>query len=150
MCARRTIVIGRLCTGLLRLASQPLQRCSYRLGVKAARCDQLYPDAVTEALRAALLQFDRTIPGFASAEGLMIGVETRTSAPLRLERDPRSYESTGASGLYPVGEGAGHAGGIVSAAVDGVAAADAIVAQLRGTALPEPDAGAGAGRWDDY
>jgi uncharacterized FAD-dependent dehydrogenase len=130
-------------------SQEPLQRCSYRLGVRAAPCHELYPPAVTKALRAALQQFETRIPGYASAQGLVIGVETRTSAPLRLERDARSFQAPGAEGLYPVGEGAGHAGGIVSAAVDGVAAAEAIIAELRGTALPEP-AESGAGRWDDY
>jgi hypothetical protein len=74
---------------------------------------------------------------------LLIGVETRTSAPVRVLRDPRSFCSVNTRGLYPIGEGAGYAGGIMTAAVDGVAAAEAIVqselAAFHGNVLPEPN-----------
>ena len=65
--------------------------------------------------------------GFLSDEALLVGVETRTSAPLRYPRDEATMASTSHAGLYPVGEGAGYAGGIVSAAIDGLRAAKAIV-----------------------
>ena len=63
--------------------------------------------------------FHARIPGFASEDGQLQGVETRTSSPVRLSRDPETLESPGVAGLYPCGEGAGYAGGIVSAALDG-------------------------------
>ena len=71
-----------------RLDERPLPACSYRLGVRAGRCDQLYPAAVTEALATALARFDRRMPGYASEHALLIGIESRTSAPLRIERGP--------------------------------------------------------------
>ena len=106
---------------------------SYRLGVRLAPegLHTLYPPQVTRALKAALVGFDRTIPGYASHAGVLHGVETRTSAPVRIVRGD-DYESAGVEGLYPVGEGAGYAGGIVSAAVDGIHAADALMAKVMG------------------
>jgi uncharacterized FAD-dependent dehydrogenase len=131
--------------------SATLQASSYRLGVRSAPLHELYPPAVTAALRAALLRFDARLPGYASEHGLLHGVETRTSAPLRIERGA-DYQSPSAEGLYPVGEGAGYAGGIVSAAVDGLGAADALIAQLMGVAPAQgmQQQGGGAGGWDDY
>ncbi|OIV97228.1 hypothetical protein TanjilG_27211 [Lupinus angustifolius] len=84
---------------------------SYRLGVKAANLHQLFPIHITEALQHSLLSFDK---------------ETRTSSPIQIPRDVDSYESTSLKGLYPVGEGAGYAGGIISAAVDGMHAGFAV------------------------
>jgi len=109
---------------------------SYRLGVRGAALHRLYPEAVTEALRAALAAFERRLPGYASAAGLLHGVETRTSAPLRILRGEEDRMSPSTPGLFPCGEGAGYAGGIVSAALDGVAAADALMADMRGEAPP--------------
>ena len=106
-----------------------LPACSYRPGVRPARLDLIYPAAVTSALREGLLSFERRMRGYVSRGALLIGVETRTSAPLRLERG-RGFESTSTEGLFPVGEGAGYAGGIVSAAVDGMSAARCIAAQV--------------------
>jgi uncharacterized FAD-dependent dehydrogenase len=133
-------------------ATSTLQESSYRLGVRAAPLHELYPPPVTAALRAALARFDSRLPGYASAAGLLHGVETRTSAPLRIERGAADFQSPTAAGLYPVGEGAGYAGGIVSAAVDGLSAAEALIAELTGVALPQGSGGAsgGAGAWDDY
>ncbi|CAM9526452.1 unnamed protein product [Chrysoparadoxa australica] len=97
-----------------------LPTSSYRLGVKSARCDELYPPFVTEALKQALARFDQRLPGFISDQALLHGVETRTSCPVQIPRDPQTLESPTLHGLFPAGEGAGHAGGIVSAAVDGL------------------------------
>src|SRR5262249_32264274 len=80
--------------------------------------------------RAALRAFDAKLPGFAGADGQLIGVETRTSSPVRVVRDPETLESREVAGLHPCGEGAGYAGGIVSAALDGRRVAAAIVARL--------------------
>lgn len=93
---------------------------SYRMGVKPAACHEIYPTFVTEALRKALRVFDREMPGFISEDALLHGVETRTSAPVQITRLADSLECATMKGLFPAGEGAGYAGGIVSAAVDGM------------------------------
>lgn len=97
-----------------------LTSCSYQPGVKAADLHQCLPGFVTETLAAALPHFDRKLPGFADAGALMTGVETRSSAPCRIIRDRQSFQSISTPGLYPIGEGAGYAGGIMSAALDGM------------------------------
>ena len=84
------------------------------------------PDYAVVAIREALPEFARRIPGFALADAVMTGVETRTSSPLRLDRDER-LQSPGLRGLYPAGEGAGYAGGILSAAVDGIRVAERVI-----------------------
>jgi hypothetical protein len=100
---------------------------SYKFGVVPGRIDQLLPEGVRDALRRALTAFDRQLPGFAGGEGILVGVETRCSAPLRIPRDPETFRAHGISNLYPVGEGAGYAGGILSAAIDGARAAQALL-----------------------
>jgi len=113
-----------------------LPSSSYRLGVSSAdlRDPDLYSTSVHAALSEALLRFDRQVAGFASgraaAAALLHGVETRTSAPVRLTRDPQTCESVSVAGLFPAGEGAGYAGGIVSAAVDGLKVGEAVVAAV--------------------
>ncbi|HYG67657.1 MAG TPA: FAD-dependent oxidoreductase, partial [Anaeromyxobacteraceae bacterium] len=104
-------------------------RSSYRPGLTLADLSELYPPAVREALRAGLRSFERRMRGFVTDEALLIGVETRTSAPCRLVRDS-GFQSPGIRGIYPAGEGAGYAGGIVSSAVDGLRVAEAICAEL--------------------
>ena len=117
-------------------AGIPLPESSYKLGTKAARLDLLYPPSITAALRKALRIFDQRMPGFICDEALLHGVETRTSAPVTIPRNDNierksnccddnsnqasRLECVGIQGLWPAGEGAGHAGGIVSAAVDGL------------------------------
>jgi len=100
---------------------------SYRFGVRPGRLDLLLPAPVRDALRHALSRFDREIPGFASEAGLLVGVETRSSGPLRLPRDEQSRRARGFANLFPVGEGSGHAGGIMSAAIDGARSAQALL-----------------------
>jgi len=114
------------------LAGRPGQapgRSSYRPGLTHADLEPLFPPAVKAALREGLRAFDRRMRGFASSEAVLIGVETRTSAPCRLVRGP-DLQSPGIAGLYPAGEGAGYAGGIVSSAVDGLSVAEAICREL--------------------
>jgi uncharacterized protein len=82
---------------------------------------------LAERLRGALVAFDRKLRGYRTEEAVLIGVESRTSSPVRVPRDPESLQAPGFSGLYPCGEGAGYAGGIVSAALDGQRVARAIV-----------------------
>ena len=100
---------------------------SYRFGVRPGRLDLLLPAPVRDALRHALARFDREIPGFASEAGLLVGVETRSSGPVRLPRDEKSRRARGFANLFPVGEGSGHAGGIMSAAIDGARSAQALL-----------------------
>lgn len=102
---------------------------SYPLGVQAADLGELFGEELTGALRAGLRDFDRRIRGYAGETAVLTGVETRTSSPVRLPRDPDTLQSVQLAGLYPTGEGAGYAGGIVSAAVDGLRAARALIAQ---------------------
>ena len=99
---------------------------SYRMGVKSAPLHELYPPFITEALRKSLLKFDKKMPGFLCHEAILHGIESRTSAPVRIIRDRVTLECQSMKGLYPAGEGAGYAGGIVSAAVDGIRVGRAI------------------------
>lgn len=103
---------------------------SYRPGVREAALDRVLPDYVSAALREGLRTFDRKMRGFVSAEGTLTGVETRTSAPVRIVRG-EDLQSLALPGLYPAGEGAGYAGGIMSAALDGIRVADAIASKLQ-------------------
>jgi len=89
---------------------------------------RVLPPFVAEALRAGLRQVGERLPRFLLADALLVGVETRTSAPVRIARDPVTLACPGVAGLYPAGEGAGYAGGIVSAALDGAAIAARILA----------------------
>jgi uncharacterized protein len=97
----------------------------------AVTCDlrDVLPQIVVDALRTGLPQMDRRWQGRFLADAVLAGPETRGSSPVRIDRDAESRESPGVRGLYPVGEGAGYAGGIVSAAVDGLRTAKAIVAR---------------------
>ena len=98
---------------------------SYRPGVNLTALDSCLPDYVIESLREAIPLLDKKIKGFSNPEAVLTGVETRSSAPVRLERNEK-YESN-ILGIYPAGEGAGYAGGIVSSAIDGLAVAEAIL-----------------------
>lgn len=100
---------------------------SYRPGVKWGSLDECLPGFVTDALREALPLLDRKLKGFASPEAVFTGVETRSSSPVRIERG-QDCVSMSLTGLYPCGEGAGYAGGIMSAAVDGLRCAEAVMA----------------------
>lgn len=104
---------------------------SYQPGVRMSDLRSCLPEYVIEAMLEALPVFDRRIPGFTMADAILTGVETRTSSPLRITRG-RTFESTNTSGLYPAGEGAGYAGGILSAAIDGIKVAEAIGISLAG------------------
>ncbi|MDY0004306.1 MAG: FAD-binding protein [Polyangia bacterium] len=94
-------------------------------GVREADLAEVLPDFVTQALRRALPRFDGKLRGFVTGEAVLVGVETRTSAPLRLLRD-ESGQSVSHPGLYPAGEGSGYSGGIVSSAVDGLKIAERV------------------------
>jgi hypothetical protein len=110
---------------------------SYRPGVHLTDLAQCLPDFVTEALREALPAFGRQIPRYDDPDALLTGVETRTSSPVRITRG-KSLQSLNTTGLYPAGEGAGYAGGILSAAVDGVKIAEALALSLSEDAVQRP------------
>lgn len=103
---------------------------TYRPGITETLLDTVLPDYILETLREGIPDFGRKLRGFVSSEATLVGIESRTSAPIRIPRNEK-LESIGMAGLYPAGEGAGYAGGIMSAAVDGVRIADMIVAQLQ-------------------
>jgi uncharacterized FAD-dependent dehydrogenase len=106
---------------------------SYQPGVQCVDLGDadraVLPTYAIEAIREALPAFERQIPGFALPDAVLTGVETRTSSPLRLTRG-RDRQGVNVRGLYPAGEGAGYAGGIMSAAVDGIEAAEAVAAAI--------------------
>ncbi|EID4418023.1 NAD(P)/FAD-dependent oxidoreductase [Vibrio vulnificus] len=106
---------------------------SFTPGIKLTDLEKALPPFAIEAIREAIPAFDRKIKGFASEDGLLTGVETRTSSPVCIKRD-KEYQSVNLKGFYPAGEGAGYAGGILSAGIDGIKVAEAvarsIVAQL--------------------
>ncbi len=104
---------------------------SYRPGVRLGDLSTSLPTFAIEAIREALPAFDRTIRGFAMPDALLTGVETRTSSPIRIPRG-EDFQSPGTPGLYPAGEGAGFAGGILSAAIDGIKVAEAVALAIEG------------------
>jgi hypothetical protein len=102
---------------------------SYQPGVQPSDLAELLPQPMVEALREALPAFSKKLSGYDHPDAVLTGVETRTSSPLRIPRDER-LESTNVLGLTPAGEGAGYAGGILSAAIDGIRAAEAVALRL--------------------
>ena len=107
---------------------------SYKPGVRPADLSRCLPDFAVAAIKEALPAFERQLPGFAMGDAVMTGVETRTSSPIRITRDG-SGQSLGTAGLYPAGEGAGYAGGILSAGVDGLRVAEAVALAMTGTSI---------------
>jgi uncharacterized FAD-dependent dehydrogenase len=107
--------------------SKRLGRSSYKLGMRSVRIDRLLPAAIADSLRVGIRRFDHQIQGYASDEGLLVGIESRSSSPLRIPRDPQTRRAIGFENLWPVGEGGGHAGGIMSAAIDGARSAWALL-----------------------
>ena len=109
---------------------------SYRPGVTPTDLAACLPEFAVTAMREALRAFEKSIPGFAMADAVLTGVETRTSSPLRIDRG-EDGQSPNTPGLFPAGEGAGYAGGILSAGVDGIRIAEAVGCAINGEALPE-------------
>ncbi len=103
---------------------------SYPLGTEMIPTREYLPDYVTDSLVASIEDFDRWMPGFNFGDAVLTGPETRTTSPVRIERDS-TRECIGFSGIYPAGEGAGYAGGIVSSAVDGLYVAESIIEKYR-------------------
>lgn len=100
---------------------------SYKPAVVHCDLSQCLPAYITEALKEGLVAFGKKIKGFDRKDAVLTGLESRSSAPLRILRDHEKLESVNMSGLYPIGEGAGYAGGIVSSAIDGIKAAEVIL-----------------------
>ncbi|AGG90577.1 NAD(P)/FAD-dependent oxidoreductase [Rhodanobacter denitrificans] len=118
------------------LAGRPSRDCgevlpSYQPGVTFGSLDSALPDYAIAAIREALPAFERQLRGYAMPDAILTGVETRTSSPVRIQRDV-SLQSLNTRGLYPAGEGAGYAGGILSAAVDGIKVAEAVALSIAG------------------
>lgn len=114
--------------------SSSLPATSYAPGIHAARIDKLLPEGVARRLQEGFREFGRKSRGFLTNDAVLIGDETRTSSPVRVPRDAESLQHVGMAGLFPCGEGAGYAGGIVSAAVDGERCAEAAARYLEGRA----------------
>lgn len=111
---------------------------SYKPGVRLGDLTPSLPPYAIEAIREALPEFGRQIRGFDRADAVLTGVETRTSSPVRITRNPETLESLTVAGLYPGGEGAGYAGGILSAGVDGIRIAEAVAKSLLSAGAPQP------------
>ena len=117
------------------LANQPSTKFgevtpSYTPGVHLTNLDTALPDFAIAAIREAIPQFAKQIKGFDLADGILTGVETRTSSPIRIKRNDDDLQSINTKGLYPTGEGAGYAGGILSAGVDGIRVAEAVALSI--------------------
>lgn len=102
-------------------------RPSYALGATLANLHDILPDYVCEAMVEGIQAFDHKLKGFAMADALLTGVETRSSSPIRIERKKENCMCLDIEGVYPCGEGAGYAGGIVSAAIDGLRCAEKLI-----------------------
>ncbi len=106
--------------------SSTLPACSYLAGVVSSRVDELFPRELGARLRQGLEAMGRKLPGYLTSEAVVVAVESRTSSPVRIPRDPVTLQHPEVEGLYPAGEGAGYAGGIVSAAIDGERCAEQV------------------------
>ncbi len=113
----------------VRLPGKGGVRTSYRPGICETELDSVLPAFIIDTLREGIIDFGRKLKGFVTAEATLVGIESRTSSPVRILRNS-SFESVGVKGLYPAGEGAGYAGGIMSSAVDGIKVADVIAGVL--------------------
>lgn len=103
---------------------------SYALGVTPTDLTQLFPEFITDSMKEAIVGLDKKMHGFALSDAVMTGVESRSSSPVRINRDEENFQSVSTKGIYPSGEGAGFAGGIVSAAIDGLKCAEALISEF--------------------
>jgi uncharacterized protein len=111
--------------------SSTLPPCSYLPGISSAALNEVLPKEVHEALKKAVVDFGKKMKGYFTNEAVLVATESRTSSPVRIPRDKDTLQHTQINGLYPCAEGAGYAGGIVSAAIDGERCAEAAVKGLR-------------------
>ena len=107
-------------------ASSSLPRTSYQPGIISTDLEEILPEFITKSLRLGLMDFGKKMHGYRTNEAILVGVESRTSSPVRIPRDKESLRHPQIKNLYPCGEGAGYAGGIVSAAIDGMRCANAL------------------------
>lgn len=111
--------------------SEKLPKCSYQPGVKSVEMDLLFPKSIVNRLREAFISFSKKMKDFDHPDAIILATESRTSSPIRIPRDRETLQHTQIAGLYPCGEGAGFAGGIVSAAIDGERCAEAVAKVLQ-------------------
>jgi uncharacterized FAD-dependent dehydrogenase len=104
-----------------------LPKTSYYPGITSVQLSDVLPKFITKALREGFKAFKIKMNGYYTNEAVLHAVESRTSSPIRIPRDKESFEHVEVKGFYPIGEGAGYAGGIVSAAIDGQRCIEAIV-----------------------
>lgn len=123
----KDFIAGRQSTGEL--------ESTYKPGVQSARLDRILPDFVVDSLRSAMRDYDKKMHGYISDKAIVAGVETKTSSPILMTRDKESLMSTSHSHVFPAGEGAGYAGGIVSAGLDGVRVGRAVLQSFFANAL---------------
>jgi uncharacterized FAD-dependent dehydrogenase len=112
-------------------ASAKLPESSYQPGLEALSMDELLPEWMASSLRQGFKAFGKKMRGFLTEEAVLVGVESRTSSPVRIPRDSSSLQHPQMKGLFPSGEGPGYAGGIVSAAMDGERVAEAVASLYR-------------------
>lgn len=125
---RQTAPAQRLDDFILGRMSADLPECSYPPGIVPYRVDELLPQSIASRLREGFIAFGKKMRGYRTNEAVVVAVESRTSSPVRIPRDPQTLQHVEVKGLFPCGEGAGYAGGIVSAAMDGQRIADAVMA----------------------
>ena len=110
--------------------SKDLPACSYLPGIVPSRLDQWLPKSIGPFLQQGFRDFDKKYPGFLTNDAIVVGVESRSSSPVRIVRDKETLQSISHKNVYPCGEGAGYAGGITSSALDGINAANAAIGNL--------------------
>lgn len=110
--------------------SSSFNDCSYQPGIKSAGLHELLPVAISKDCEKDLSTLEKKMNGYLSNEAVIVAIESRTSSPVRIPRDPITYEHVTVSGLYPIAEGAGYAGGIMSAAMDGQMCAEKIIGKI--------------------
>jgi uncharacterized FAD-dependent dehydrogenase len=121
----------RLVDFINRVESGSLPAASYFPGITSSPMHEWIPESIVTRLMEGFRLFGSTMKGFLTNEAVILGVESRTSSPLRMPRDRGTMQHITFSGLYPCGEGSGYSGGIISSAVDGMKAAEAISAKIR-------------------
>jgi len=122
----QTAPAQRLLDFIQNKTSETLPECSYQPGIKSAALHELLSAPIRFSLQEGLKFFGKKMPKYLTNEAVIVGVETRTSSPVKIPRDKETLEHPQIKGFYPCGEGAGYAGGIVSAAIDGEKCAEAI------------------------
>lgn len=129
--SKQTAPAQRVTDFLKNVVSSTLPKTSYIPGIVSSDLSQIFPDAVVKGLREGLIIANKKMRGYVTEEAQLLAAETRTSSPVRIKRDRESGMHVQVAGLFPAGEGAGYAGGIVSAAIDGEFAASAVAKFLR-------------------